>query len=76
MKKLSDSSAVMLQELMVNPIFKGLMQELKALQPVVPSYKPGTPQEVEMLFEQIRFESGRKEGFDLLYLVLTGERNV
>ena len=65
-----------LQELIINPMFKGLMAEMKKHRPVVPAYKPcQSREEADSLMERIKYESGRQEGFDLLFLRLTGERN-
>lgn len=65
-----------LQELRVNPFFKSSMEEIKKFRPVIPSYKPGQSQEESIsLMERIKYESGRQEGFDLIYLLLTGDRN-
>lgn len=60
----------------MNPLFRETMKELKKLRPVVPVYKPcQTQEEMFSLLERIRFESGRQEGFDLIHLLLTGDRN-
>lgn len=65
-----------LQELRINPLFVASMKEVKKHRPLVPAYKPcHSREEADSLMEQIKFESGRKEGFDLLYLLLTGDRN-
>lgn len=65
-----------LQELRLNPLFKEAMKEIYKSRPVVPAYKPGQSQEESIsLLERIKYESGRKEGFDLIYLLLTGDRN-
>ena len=64
-----------LQELRLSPLFKSAMQEIKKFRPVVPAYQPGSPEEIESLLERVKYESGRLAGFDLIYLVLTGDRN-
>jgi hypothetical protein len=65
-----------LQELRINKLFHASMKEISKHRPVVPAYKPGqSREEADSLMERIKFESGRKEGFDLLYLLLTGDRN-
>lgn len=65
-----------LQELRLNPLFKEAMKEVQKFRPVVPAYKPcQSREEADSLMERIKYESGRKEGFDLIYLVLTGDRN-
>lgn len=76
-KGLSQPSQIILQDLRLNQHFRAALKELKELHaPVVPVYKPGQSQEETFsLLERIKFESGRKEGFDLLYLLLTGDRD-
>ncbi len=65
-----------LNELRENPIFQAAVKELNKFRPIVPKYKPGqSSEENSSLLEVIKYESGRKEGFDLLYLLLTGDRN-
>lgn len=65
-----------LQELRLNPLFKEAMKEIKKFRPVVPAYKPAQSREEEdSLIERIKYASGEQSGFDLVYLVLTGERN-
>lgn len=65
-----------LSELRENPLFQKAIGELKKFRPVVPAYKPGQSlEENASLIERIKYESGRREGFDLLYLILTGDRN-
>jgi len=59
-----------------NPHFSEVMKEVKSRRPVVPAYKACQTQEEQFsIMERIRFESGRQEGFDLIYLLLTGDRN-
>ena len=65
-----------LQELRLNPLFKEAMKEIKKFRPVVPAYKPAQScEEEDSLIERIKYASGEQSGFDLVYLVLTGERN-
>lgn len=65
-----------LQELRLNPLFKQAMKEIQKFRPVVPAYQPcQSREEADSLMERIKFESGRLEGFDLIYLILTGDRN-
>jgi hypothetical protein len=65
-----------LSELRENPLFQEAMKEVKKFRPVVPRYKPGmNTEENSSLIERIKYESAREEGFDLIYLILTGERN-
>jgi hypothetical protein len=64
-----------LQELRFNPLFKEAMAEVKKFRPVVPEYKPcQSREEADSLMEKIKYESGRKDGFELIYLLLTGDR--
>ena len=64
-----------LSELRSNPLFRESMNEIKKFRPVVPAYKPAQSQEESVsLMERIKFESGRQDGFDLIYLLLTGDR--
>ena len=73
--KLTEQSKVFLSELRISPRFHSLVKELQDARPVVPAYKPGQSQEETIsLLERIKFESGRKEGFDLVMLLLTGDR--
>jgi hypothetical protein len=76
-KELSPAHKSFLKELFVHPLYKGAMQEInQMLRPVVPAFRPSQSQEENFsLLERIKYESGRKEGFDLLYLHLTGDRN-
>lgn len=72
----SKETKLFLSELRENPLFQKSMQEVRqCFRPVVPAYKPGESQEETFsLMERIKYESGRKEGFDLMYLLLTGDK--
>ena len=73
--KLSDQAQVILQELRANPLFKGAVRELLQARPVIPEYKPGQSQEENVsLLETIKYESGRKAGFDWMYFLITGDK--
>jgi hypothetical protein len=76
-KELSPVHKAFMAELVINPVYRGAIKELcQMLRPVVPAFKPTHSQEENFsLLERIKYESGRKEGFDLLYLHLTGDRN-
>ena len=51
------------------------MKEMKERRPVLPRYQPQATSEANQeLLEKIKFETGRQDGFDLIYLILTGER--
>lgn len=76
-KELSPEHKAFMSTIIVNPLFKGAMREIyQQLRPVVPVFKPGQSREEDFaLLERIKFETGRKDGFDLFYFHLTGERN-
>ena len=76
LKELDAVSRAYLQDMRVNPKFKGLMKFIAENQaPIVPAYKGSQTKEEEFaLVERIKFESGRREGFGLFYLFLTGEK--
>lgn len=60
-------------ELRLNPLFREAMKELLKSRPVVPAYKPcQTAEEQFHALERIKCESMRQEGFDAIYLRLTG----
>jgi len=62
-------------QLRINPLFREWLKELQQTRPVVPKYVPGeSTMETEALLERIKYESGRREGFDLMYLLLSGEQ--
>jgi len=62
-------------QLRINPLFREWLKELQQARPVVPKYVPGeSTMETEALLERIKYESGRREGFDLMYLLLSGEQ--
>jgi hypothetical protein len=64
-----------LAELRNNPKFRQVMKEMKELRPVLRRYQPQATSEANQeLIEQIKFETGRQDGFDLIYMILTGER--
>jgi hypothetical protein len=62
-------------ELRINPLFFETMKELKKFRPVVPAYRPcQSTEETQALWESIKYETGRQQGFDKIYLLLTGEK--
>ena len=64
-----------LVEIKNDPKFKQVMKEFKELRPVVPKYKPQQSMESSAeLYERIKYESARQDGFDLIFLYLTGEK--
>jgi hypothetical protein len=63
-------------ELRMNPLFRETMKEVLKFRPVVPAYRPGhSSEEMQSTLERIKYESGRQEGFDKIYLILTGEKS-
>lgn len=53
--------------------FKQIMDELQRNRPVIPDYRPqATREETEYLVEKIKYQSGLRDGFDLLSKLLTG----
>lgn len=64
----------LLKQLREMPGFDLVMDGLKQFRPVVPSYKPGESlEDSARIIEEIKFQSGRQDGFDLLYRALTGK---
>lgn len=58
--------------------FRRLMEDLwKENRPVIEQWNPQTTQdENARLLEQIKFSSAKQQGFDLLFTLLQGHRNV
>lgn len=72
---MTDNGKIWLSELRNNPKFRQVMKEFRELRPVVPPYVPQASSEANQeLIERIKYECGRRAGFDLIYLQLTGER--
>ena len=64
-----------LVELRNDPKFRQVMKEFKELRPFIPRFKPQASIDGSAeLMEQIKFESARQDGFDLIYSQLTGDR--
>ena len=73
--KPNDAVKVFVQQVTANPLWKEWIVHLQKQRPVVPKYRPGlTSEETAGLLEQIKYESGRRDGFDHLLLHLTGEK--
>lgn len=54
--------------------FRQIMDELQKYRPVVPDFRPQkTREETEFLLEKIKYQSGCRDGFDLLHKHLTGK---
>lgn len=63
----------LLKQLRETPGFNEVMDELNKYRPLVPLYRPGESiEESQRLLEEIKFQSGRQDGFDLLFRALTG----
>jgi len=72
---MTDNGKLWLTELRNDPKFRQVMKEMKERRPVLPRYQPQATSEANQeLLEKIKFETGRQDGFDLIYLILTGER--
>lgn len=56
-------------------MFHAVVKEIKTFRPVVPGFAPGASEETYHLLERIKFESGRRAGFDLAMQYLTGEKS-
>ena len=58
------------------PEFQFAIDELKAKRPVIPKYSPASSfDDEQMLLNRIKYETARQDGFDLIFLCLTGERH-
>lgn len=74
--KLTSDGKLFLGQLRQDPKFKHVLRELQQLRPVIQSYRPQSSQEAnQQLMEEIKYDSGRQAGFDLIYRFLTGELN-
>lgn len=55
--------------------FKIIMDGVKKDRPVVPAYTPQkTMDETANMIENIKHQSGKQQGFDLLFQILTGNK--
>lgn len=62
-------------EIKNDPKFKVVIREFRELRPLVSRFKPqGSVEANNELLERIKYESGRQDGFDLIYLQLIGEK--
>ena len=74
--KLSKDSTLFLGQLRQDAKFRHVMRDLGQMRPIIPAYVPQDSQEANQhLLEQIKFESGRRAGFDAIYRFLTGDVN-
>jgi hypothetical protein len=57
------------------PEFQAVIEEAKKHRPIVPEFKiQKTRDDQEQLLDQIKFQTGRKEGFDFLLRLLTNQK--
>lgn len=72
---MTDNGKTWLVELRNDPKFRQVLKEFKEHRPVIPVYEPqSTSEATQELLERIKFETGVQKGFDLIYLLLTGEK--
>jgi len=72
----SNDAKLFLGQLKGDAKYRIVLKELKQLRPVIPEYRPQETRDSEaQLVEQMKYETARQQGFDLLYRALTGERN-
>ena len=72
---MTENGKVWLAEIRNDPKFKQVMKEFRTLRPPVSKYRPQISQEANNeLLERIKYESGKQDGFDLIFLLLTGEK--
>lgn len=63
----------LLKQLRETSEFQLIMTDLANLRPVVPDYRPqGSTEANNSHLETIKYQSGMKDGFDLLYRALIG----
>jgi len=63
----------LIAQLRASPEFQMIVTELRQNRPVIPRYVVAeTTQERELLIEQIKCQTFKQDGFDLLYRLLTG----
>jgi len=64
----------LLKQLQESPDFQVVMDSMKQFRPVIPAYRPDSTTEADRaLIEQIKYQSGRQDGFDLLFKFLVGK---
>ena len=65
----------LLKKLNAMPEFQAVMAESKQHRPIVPEFKIlKTRDEQEHLLDQIKFQTGRRDGFDFLFRLLTNQK--
>lgn len=72
---MDDAARTFLAQLRHEPMFHAVVKEIKTFRPVVPGFAPGASEETYHLLERIKYESGRRAGFDLAMQYLTGEKS-
>lgn len=64
----------LLKQLRETREFQEIMDAMSKHRPVIPEYRPAGSREAnDGLIETIKYESGRQDGFDLLFKLLTGK---
>lgn len=65
----------LLNELRKNPEFQAVLDDALKHRPVIPAFVIcGTKDEQDMVIEQIKYHTARRNGFDFLYQHLTGRK--
>jgi hypothetical protein len=65
----------LLKQLRESENFQAIMREIVKNRPVIAEYRPqSTRDETENLIEQIKYETAKRSGFDLLYTLLSGSK--
>jgi hypothetical protein len=63
----------LLRQLRESSEFQVIMTDMAKMRPVVPDYRPqGSTEANSSYIELIKYQSGMKDGFDLLYRALIG----
>lgn len=61
----------MIGDLKKNPVFQKAMRNVReAHRPIVPNFDPSKP----ISTDEWKYKSGLQDGFDLLYMILTGDK--
>lgn len=65
----------LIKALRESPEFQAIMTEIVNTRPLIPDYTPQkTRDETENLIEQIKHRSSCRQGWDILFLALTGKK--
>ena len=64
----------LLKQLRETREFQEIMDAMHKSRPVVPAYRPaGSMEANNAVIEELKYQSGRQDGFDLLFKLLTGK---